>query len=142
LNRSPPSLRASWLRGFSLTRSATKSAVLARSARLRRAPMRAHESRGADDIDRCPRCGRKARDADSRLWSTVGMCLEVCGQHGPNRTFGLRMRVGSGIDGQPGYVGAHGAAVFGFKDNRIELCHSTPASRRMRLPSRPASFFV
>lgn len=104
--------------------------------------MRAHESRRANDIDSCPPFGREARHTNSGFRSAVGVCVEVRRQHCSNRTFGLRVRVGGDIDGQPRHVRAHRTAVFGFKNNRIEKRHSTPASRRIRFPSRPASFLV
>src|SRR5262245_41743562 len=59
-----------------------------------------------------------------------------------NGVFGLRRRFGRGIHGQSWNVRAHGTALFDFEHDRIENHHSTPASRRMRLPNRPASLFV
>jgi hypothetical protein len=57
------------------------------------------------------------------------MGFEGRGQHGPNRTFGLRMGGGSGIDGKPGHVDAHGAAVFGFNDDRLRITSAQVTSR-------------
>ena len=62
---------------FGLSGSATESAILARGARLRCTPMRSHQSRGADDVNLCPRGRREARHADSCLRAAVGMCVEV-----------------------------------------------------------------
>src|SRR5947208_4962695 len=70
------------------------------------------------------------------------MGLQVRHQDGANRTFSLRVTVCRSIDRQSRDVRAHGAGRLGLEDNRVVDRHSTPASRRMRLPNRPASFFV
>jgi hypothetical protein len=86
----------------------------------------------------CPCSG--SGEGASRCRSIAGTVRQ--GQDGPNGALGLRMRVGGGMDGKLRHVCAHGSAVLSFEHDRIEKCHSTPASRRTRWPSRPASFFV
>src|SRR5262245_58837687 len=70
------------------------------------------------------------------------MRFEVRGQDCPNGPFGLHVTICRGIDRQAGNVGADGAAGFSLEHNGKVDDHSTPASRRIRLPSRPASFLV
>src|SRR5581483_4052283 len=70
------------------------------------------------------------------------MCFKVGGKDITDRAFRLRVRIGGGVDRQAGNPRADGAAFLGFENDRVMGRHSTPASRRMRLPSRPASFLV
>ncbi len=103
--------------------------------------MCAYQGRDANDVDVLPLV-RDACHADADVWPGVWVRVEVRDQYGANSAFRLHLGVGGGIDRYTGHVGAHGAAGFGFNDNRIVHRHSTPASRRMRLPNRPASFLV
>jgi hypothetical protein len=130
---------------FVWSRSSTgapQAAVGTRGTRLCVSALRAHQSGNTNDADsRLPSIGH-ACDADSCLWTTGRVRAQVLGQHHADGALGLRVRIGRGKHGQPGHVRAHGAVLFSFQDDRVEHCHSTPASRSMRLPSRPASFLV
>jgi hypothetical protein len=135
-------LGASSWGGTFTTRSTTESAVRPRSACLRGAPMCAYQRRDANDVDGRLPPAREACHADADLWLRVWVRLQVRCQHVANGTFRLRMRVGCSIDRQTRHISAHGAAGFGLKHNRKVNRHSIPASRRIRLPSCPASFLV
>ena len=65
-----------------------------------------------------------ACDADVCAWTTRRVRVEVLGQHRADGALCLRLSLGCSIDRQSRYVGAHGAALFGFEDDRIEHCHS------------------
>jgi len=67
---------------------------------------------------------------------------EVVREKIENLPLGLLGSVRRGVHGQVRHIGAHRAARFRLEDNGISCCHSSPASRRMRLANRPTSFFV
>ena len=101
--------------------------------------MGAHQRGGANDVDFSLPCLREACDAYTGHGLAAGVSVQIRRQQVANSALGLRMGVGRCIDGKARHVRADRPALFGFKDNRIEPRHSTPASRRIRLPSRPAS---
>jgi len=58
-----------------------------------------------------------------------------------NGSLSLAVRRTLRVHGQARHVGANRSALFGFEHNRkLQPHHSTPASRRMRFPSLPASW--
>ena len=52
------------------------------------------------------------------------MGVQIFRQNVANDPFGLGVRVGSRIHGQPGDVRAYGAAVFDLEDDRVEHGHA------------------
>ena len=134
--------RWSSCRSTGLPRPPAEPAIRSRSMRLHLTAMRADQRRDADDVDlRLPAIG-EARHANACVRPAVRVCREICRQYGANRAFRLRRRLGRRVHRQPRHVRADGAAGFGLENHWIENRHSTPASRRMRLPNRPGSFLV
>jgi len=69
--------------------------------RLRVAALRAYQSGNTNDADsRLPSIGN-ACDADSCVWTTGRVRIQVPGQHRADGALGLRVRIGHGIHGQP-----------------------------------------
>ena len=125
--------------GRVLWRAPAEPAIGTGGSRLRGAALRAYQSGNANDADsRLPSIGN-ACDADSCVWTTGRVRVQVLGQHRPDGALSLRVRIGRGVHGQPRHVSAHGAVLFSFKDDWVEHCHSTPASPSLPAPS---SFFV
>jgi hypothetical protein len=106
-------------------------------ALLRRRPQRHTDigSRWCAGGDVGEHAGNTSGAVNSCIPPVCRVGVQVLHQNCADRAFGLRMRIGRRLHGQPRDVGAYGAVVFRFEDDWVEHCHSTPASRRMRLPN-------
>ena len=123
------------------------SRPLAREARALVA-LRADQGRDTYDFNsRLPLVG-EARHADSCIWSTGRVRLEVRRQHGTNGAFCFRGAFRGGVDRQAWHVGAHRAVVFGLElngqtdpmvrlDNRLRLLPRGGKLLKVLAPSRP-----
>ena len=133
--RSARRLRAPWRRGRSLTRSTAKLAIRSGGAGLGCAALRADQGRDAHDIHpRLPPVG-EARHAHSCIWSTGRVRRQI------RRQVQHEWRVLPSRDSLPRRRPAALARrrsrcrCLRFPGQSDRKRHSTPASRRMRLPA-------
>ena len=112
--------------------------LLAREARAFASPRFAPTRRSANDADsRLPR-SETVRREPVRLadWPGVRSGSSLITR---TRRVGLRVRISRGMRAAPARRRSRRRSLR-FEDDRVEHCHSTPASRRMRLPSRSIFF--
>jgi hypothetical protein len=128
-----------------LSRAPTETAIRTRTCGLPLAGAASDQSGSRDQVDL--RAGLASRwnphSSDPHLRSRLllRMSLEIRAQRSNDRHRGLAASRALSIDRQASDVGTVRAGFLSLEHNRIVRSHhSTPASRRMRFPSRPASY--
>jgi hypothetical protein len=125
------------------TRTSAKATIRTRTGGLPPTGVATNERGRADQRHLGPLAhdGRSdGRDLHRRRRRRPRVSIQIGGQRSPDCALGLPGGRSLRVHGQPSHVSAEHARILTFDDNWKMRCHyTTPASRKIRLPSLPAS---
>ena len=125
--------------------TSTEPTIRSRACGLALAGTAPNQRRSRDQVHPQPSTstarGRHSGDLDFRSWLLLRMCIEICAQRANDRNGGFPAGRALSIHRETCHVSAERTGRLSFEHDWImRRHHSTPASLRMRFPSRPASW--